>query len=408
LQEASAMIGKLISHYRILEELGRGGMGVVYKAFDTRLRRPVAIKILPPHLVADEKNLRRFTQEAQAASALNHPNICTIHEIDEHDGIHFIVMEFIDGETLRQILERRGSFPEPEVIAIGMKVADALKAAHAKGIIHRDLKPENIMISREGYVKVMDFGLAKLKDSATESSWEMASTSSTSANPQSYRTSVSSFLGTSAYMSPEQIEKKPVDERSDIFSLGVVLYELLTASSPFVGKDNWEVMQAILQDIPQSPSHFVSVKTNALDAPVLKALAKEPTERHANCIAFFQALEKIQMRRNRKKTRRNAMVMVSFLLLISIIILVIVTSGVFKTPPASSPPSLKIYPIGITSGSEEWPSFAPDGCHLIYSSKNVGTSNLFDIWIKDISLFQVKSLQKKQRFLAHGNELSWK
>jgi eukaryotic-like serine/threonine-protein kinase len=286
------MIGTCLSHYRIEEKIGEGGMGVVYKAVDTRLLRPVAIKILPPQLVADEKNLLRFTQEAQAASALNHPNICTIHEIDEHGGIHFIVMEFIDGETLRQILERRGPLPEPEVIAIGMKVADALKAAHAKGIIHRDIKPENIMISREGYVKVMDFGLAKLKDNAVESSGEIATTANTSS--QSFRTSASSFLGTSAYMSPEQIEQKPVDERSDIFSLGVVLYELLTGSSPFVGKDNWEVMQAILQEAPKPPSHFVNVKTNALDAPIFKALAKDPAARHANSAVFFQELEKIQ------------------------------------------------------------------------------------------------------------------
>ncbi|MCK6482391.1 MAG: serine/threonine protein kinase, partial [Planctomycetes bacterium] len=278
------MLGESITHYRIESKLGEGGMGVVYKAFDTRLLRPVALKILPPHLVTDEKSLFRFTQEAQAASALNHPNICTIHDIDEQDGIHFIVMEFVEGETLRQTLERRGPLPEPEVIALGMKVADALQAAHTKGIIHRDLKPENIMISREGYVKVMDFGLAKLKTSEADANTASPAEESRFAASNLLKSSANSLQGTAAYMSPEQIEKQTVDHRSDIFSLGIVLYEMAFGAMPFKGTSNVEVMQAILRDAPE----FVGGGKRQISASTLstirRALNKHPQDR-------FQTME---------------------------------------------------------------------------------------------------------------------
>ncbi len=288
------MTGTSLSHYRIEEKLGEGGMGVVYKAFDTRLLRPVAIKILPPHLVSDEKNLLRFTQEAQAASALNHPNICTVHDVDEDNGIHFIVMEFIDGETLRQILERRGPLPEPEVLDIGMNVADALRTAHAKGIIHRDLKPENIMISREGYVKVMDFGLAKLLERKTESAAQYTSWCEMCASSEVLQSSAHMLQGTASYMAPEQIEMKPIDARADIFSFGVVLFELLAGRPPFVGDTLTGILQAIIASEAKSINE-ISPSCSLLMANLVKrALAKSPEERYQTAQEVLDEIQRVK------------------------------------------------------------------------------------------------------------------
>ncbi len=285
------MLGESITHYRIESKLGEGGMGIVYKAFDTRLLRPVALKILPSHLVADERSLLRFTQEAQAASALNHPNICTIHDIDEQDGIHFIVMELVEGETLRQTLERRGPLPEPEVIAIGMKVADALQAAHAKGIIHRDLKPENIMISRAGYVKVMDFGLAKLQERETVFGIQASN------RPHivvSLKSSANTLQGTAAYMAPEQIDNSVIDGRTDIFSLGVVFYELLAGALPFVGLALTDIMKSILDDTPKDLCEVNPNCSPAMASIVKRTLAKSPEARYQSAQELLANLEALQ------------------------------------------------------------------------------------------------------------------
>src|SRR2546426_4156542 len=208
--------GQTISHYTVLEKLGEGGMGVVYKAEDTKLKRTVALKFLPQRLSASEQDKSRFIQEAQAASALNHPNVCTIHDIQEHDGQMFIVMEFVDGQTLA---EKLGSLSLKQAIDIGIQIADGLAAAHEKGIVHRDIKPENIMIRKDGIAQIMDFGLAKLKGAAGVSRL----------------TKEGSTVGTAGYMSPEQVQGQDADHRSDIFSLGVVLYELFTGELPFKG-----------------------------------------------------------------------------------------------------------------------------------------------------------------------------
>jgi len=288
------MTGTSLSHYRIAEKLGEGGMGVVYKAFDTRLLRPVAIKILPPQLVADERNLLCFTQEAQTASALNHPNICTIHDIDEQDGIHFIVMELVEGETLRQMLERRGPLPEPEVIAIAMKVADALKAAHAKGIIHRDLKPENIMISREGYIKVMDFGLAKLLERKSEFAAQHTPWRAMGASSEILNSSAGVLQGTASYMAPEQIEMMPVDARADIFSLGVLLFELLAGRPPFVGATLTEVLQAIIATEANNLEEVNPVCSLQMANLVKRALAKRPEHRCQTAQEVLDEIQKLQ------------------------------------------------------------------------------------------------------------------
>ena len=252
------MIGTVISNYRILEELGRGGMGIVYKAEDLKLTRTVALKFLPHGLGAHEPERARFLQEARAAAILNHPNICTIHDIQEVDGQQFIVMEYVDGKTLREIIPVKKL---QDAITYAIQIAEALQEAHTHGIVHRDIKAENIMVNSKGQVKVMDFGLAKLKGSL-----KLTKTSST--------------VGTLAYMSPEQIQGEEADPRSDIFSFGIVLYELLTAHLPFRGEHEAAMMYSILNEDPESPLTFRPDLNPELAHILDNALEKEPGDRY--------------------------------------------------------------------------------------------------------------------------------
>ena len=254
------MIGKTISHYRILEKLGEGGMGVVYKAQDTKLDRLVAIKFLPQHLTSDSVEKERFVHEAKAASALNHTNVATIHEIDEFEGQMFIVMEYCEGKTLRQIIEKE-TLSVKKVLDIGIQICEGLTIAHEKGIVHRDIKSDNIMLTPRGQVKIMDFGLAKLKGAT-----KLTKTRST--------------LGTAAYMSPEQAQGEEVDSRSDIFSFGVVLYELLTGRLPFEGEHQAAIIYSIINEEPQPVGRFNNQVSTKLEDMVFKALAKEKEERY--------------------------------------------------------------------------------------------------------------------------------
>ncbi len=254
------MIGKTISHYKILEKLGEGGMGVVYKAEDTKLDRLVALKFLPPHLTSEFEEKERFIHEAKAASALSHTNITTIHEIDEFEGQMFIVMEYCEGKTLKQIIEK-DTLPIKKVLDIGIQVCEGLTAAHKKEIVHRDIKSDNIMVTKEGQVKIMDFGLAKLKGAT-----KLTKTRST--------------LGTLAYMSPEQAQGEEVDSRSDIFSFGVVLYELLTKNLPFGGEHQAAVIYSIINEEPQPVTRYNNQVSSELGRIVFKALAKDKEERY--------------------------------------------------------------------------------------------------------------------------------
>jgi serine/threonine protein kinase len=263
--------GTMISHYKIIEKIGEGGMGVVYKAEDVKLKRHVALKFLPPHLTRNTKARERFLIEAQAASALDHPNICTIHEIDETpEGMTFISMACYEGETLRERIGR-GPIEVEEVVSVATKLASGLAKAHEKGIVHRDIKPANIMITPEGIVKIMDFGLAKLAGQAAV-------------------TRTGNIMGTVAYMSPEQARGESVDQRSDIWSLGVVLYEMLTGARPFKGDHEQAILYSILNEDPKPLASFRPDIPDHVAGVVLKALERDPSKRYPDMVTFRQEL----------------------------------------------------------------------------------------------------------------------
>jgi serine/threonine protein kinase len=392
------MIGSTISHYNILEKLGEGGMGVVYKAEDTKLDRTVALKFLPPHLNASEQDKIRFIQEAKAAAALNHPNVCSIIDIQDHDGQMFIIMEFVDGQTLR---EKRGTVTMKQAIDIGIQIADGLSAAHEKGIVHRDIKPENIMVRKDGIAQIMDFGLAKLRSASSKIN---------------RLTKEGSTVGTAGYMSPEQVMGQDVDHRSDIFSFGVLLYELMTAQLPFKGVHETALAYEIV-NVDAVPMSSVKPEIDpSLDAIILDCLEKDPRERTQSIAQISVDLKRYRRESSRSRVSRVSAVRppiqasgisepiapsltprkANWLPWSVAALLLVITAGVLafhflsvQTNEAATV-TFSIHPPEKGSFEGDIPAISPDGRHLAIVARDSSGNPM--IWIRSLASLEAKPL----------------
>ncbi len=387
------MIGQTLSHYRIEAKLGEGGMGVVYKALDTHLNRAVAIKVLPAEAVADPDRRQRFIQEARAASALDHPNIITIHDIAEIEGQHFIVMQYVAGKTLRELLHR-GALPLKDALRYAVQIADALTQAHNRGIVHRDLKPENVMVNEESQVKILDFGLAKLTEPEAAPENELAATLSVK-SLRIARTEMGVILGTVAYMSPEQAEGKKVDARSDIFSFGSILYEMVTGRQAFHGETKISTLAAILREEPQPASQIVQPMPHELEKMIKRCLHKDFAWRFQHMGDVKIALEELREEtasgilpatpavRAAAPRGRASLVVVSVAALLAAV--AGFGAGWWMLSRRTVEPARPLVLTRLTSdsGLTTDPALSPDGKLLAFASDRSGEGSL-DIWVRQI------------------------
>ena len=379
--ENQSMVGREVSHYRIVSLLGGGGMGVVYKAEDTKLGRHVALKFLPADVAQDPQALERFRREARAASALNHPNICTIHEIGQSQGRPFIVMEFLDGTTLKHRITGQPLDTET-ALEMGVQIADALEAAHAEGIVHRDIKPANIFITKRGQVKVLDFGLAKVVKAKAQVAEVEAMLSEDLTSP-------GSTLGTVAYMSPEQASGRPLDARSDIFSFGILLYELLAGRRPFTGANDLELLQTLIHGSPQQLSQDVPPMLSMI---VEKALEKDPGDRYQSMREMLVDLRRCKRARvvgappaAQREVPRNWLVWG----LVGVMFVAIVVWEALR--PATRPTNLLegAHFTRLTDFETTEAAISPDGRFVAFVSDHDGSN---DVWLTQVGIGQLINL----------------
>jgi eukaryotic-like serine/threonine-protein kinase len=384
------MIGRILQHYKIVEKLGEGGMGVVYKAFDTHLERFVAIKVLPTDRLPGEERKRRFVLEAKAASSLDHPGIVTVHDIANDGGVDFIVMEYVQGKALSQLIHHK-RLPLDDLLRYAVQIADALAAAHAAGIIHRDLKPENVMVvgaqERAGTIKILDFGLAKLADKAPAGNVEATGTL---AFADRHSTGEGTILGTVAYMSPEQAEGKKVDARSDVFSFGSVLYEMTTGRRAFDGDSNLSTLSAILRTEPKAPSEIADRVPRELERIIVRCLRKSPDKR-------FQAMPDLKVALQELKDESDSGTLGALSEIqssrkrgsswgLAVVVLTIVLGGAvwfFRLGGEKVETVWHPTPITTYQGNQQDPTFSPDGSQLAFTWSGPHQDN-FDIYVKVI------------------------